>query len=87
MHANYEVVGVDQADQLIIRDVGPWHIHMTITNDIEHVVAELHDNGQLGDGQTLLYYDSYGELTQALHVGREFVGFAPAGMDLAREDG
>ena len=86
MHANYELLGINIYGQVVIRDIGPWHIHMTVTNDIEHVVAELYDKGILGERQTLLYYDSYGDLDQVLHVGREFVGFAPGGMRAERTE-
>jgi hypothetical protein len=86
MHARYELVGIDEDGQVTIRDIGPWHIYMTVTNDIEHVVAELYDKGILGEQQTLLYYDSHGELDQVLHVGREFVGFAPGGMRAERTE-
>jgi hypothetical protein len=72
--ANYTVVA-QYADRLIIRDVGPWDKHMTVTNDAENVVKEL--AAQL-NGRMLLYFDSEGELGR-LHVrDGKFVGFAPA---------
>ena len=37
--ANYTIVG-DTADNIIIRDEGPWHTHATITNDAEQVVND-----------------------------------------------
>jgi len=77
--ANYNVVA-EKPDEIIIRDVGPWERHPTVTNDAEGVVADLHREGRLPAGRRLLYYDSWGELDQLLHDGQgRFTGFAPGG--------
>jgi hypothetical protein len=71
--AKYTIVA-QYADRLIIRDVGPWDKHMTVTNDAENVVKEL---AKLLNGRMLLYIDSEGELGR-LHVrDGKFAGFAP----------
>lgn len=77
--ANYSVVQgrFTIAEFLVIRDVGPWDEHLTVTNDAEAVVAELLRTGILMNGQRLLYYDSGGALDELLIVGGKFSGFAP----------
>jgi len=58
--ANYSVVE-DTPEKLVLRDLGPWDRHFTITNDAENVVNEL--RGRL-HGRKLFYYDSENELTE-----------------------
>lgn len=58
MHARYEMVSDDPGKPLVIRDVGPWDKHRTVTNDADHVVRELFDSGRLRDGRRLFYYDT-----------------------------
>lgn len=75
-HAIYEVV---EASPLTIRDVGPWGTRMSVTNDAEHVVEELWQNGaiQRGGGR-LFYYDTEGTLDEILvSPDGRFAGFAP----------
>jgi hypothetical protein len=43
---------------LVIRDIGPWDSHPTVTNAAEEVVADLAK--RLG-GRRLFYYDSEGQ--------------------------
>jgi len=73
--ANYSIVRSD-AQQIVIRDEGPWDRHLTITNDAEAIVAGLHESGSLR-GRKLLYYDSDGQLDELVHEGGRFVRFAP----------
>jgi len=79
--ANYRVVRHDAA-QVVLRDVGPWSCHPTITNDAEQVVEEVAQ--WLGD-RRLLYYDSDGELTELRHDGPKFIGFAFVRGDKGKE--
>lgn len=65
------------AEPLIIRDLGPWDRHLTVTNDAERVVAALIRQGHLSPGQRLLYYDSEGMLDEILVKDGAFAGFAP----------
>ena len=69
--ANFKVVN-ESPEVLMIRDLGPWDQHFTVTNDIEGVVARLRQSGKLENGQRLLYYDSDGELTEAVLKDGEF---------------
>lgn len=76
--ARYVVVedSFDGSSPLILKDVGPWSEHPTITHDAESVVEELIASGKLSEGQRLLYYDSEGELTELLIDKGHFAGFA-----------
>ncbi|MCC6671076.1 MAG: hypothetical protein IT458_08445 [Planctomycetes bacterium] len=70
-------------EPLIIRDVGPWDLYPTVTNDAENVVRTLLASRLLLPGQRLHYYDSEGQLAEILiHDGR-FAGFAPVESDNA----
>lgn len=77
--ANYEIVRVD-ADSLTIRDVGPWDKFMTVTNDVEAVVADLVAGGDLREGQRLFYYDSENCLDEIAVVDGKFAGFKPGSL-------
>ena len=74
--ANYIVVE-KTPERVVIRDVGPWDRYLSVTNGAEGVVAELIGAGILTDGQTLLYYDTEGDLDELVHKDGKFVGFAP----------
>jgi len=71
--AKYEVVSVT-SESVVIKDLGPWTIHLTITNDAEGIVEEmvpyLH-------GRRLYYIDTDGEMDELLIKDGKFVGFAP----------
>jgi hypothetical protein len=73
--ANYEVV--ECSEILVVRDLGPWDRHPTVTNDAENVVAELVASGKL-NGQRLFYYDSEGRLDEILVKDGKFAWFAPS---------
>jgi hypothetical protein len=72
-HANFELVR-DQNYYLVIRDLGPWDKHPTVTNDAEWVVEQC---APLLRGRRLLYYDSMGNLDELVVREGRFVGFAP----------
>lgn len=62
-------------DTLFIADMGGDGL--TVTNDAEAVVRDLHRNGILGE-RRLLYKDSLGSIDEIKHDGKgSFVGFAP----------
>jgi len=68
---NFEIV--DEGPQsLIIRDIGPWDKHRTVTNGAEQVVEQLRDRIT---GKTLLYYDSNGDLGRINVENGKFTGF------------
>lgn len=83
-HANYVIVADDplSTGALVIRDVGPWDRHPTITNDAEHVVEELSAAGKLPPGRRLYYYDSEDQLDELLIAHARFAGFAPGALPL-----
>lgn len=47
---------------------------MSITNDAEAVVAEVHSNYP---GRRIFYVDTEGRIDELLHEDGEFIGFAP----------
>lgn len=73
LRASYRIE--EQTDEkVVIRDVG--RDCMSVTNDAEAVVRDLHRNGMLS-GQRLFYYDSEGQLDELKHDGSGvFTGFA-----------
>jgi len=77
--AQYSIIEDDylQKKPLIIRDVGPWDLHPTVTNAAEEVVAGLVRRGLLPPGRRLLYYDSDGTLDEIVVEDGAFAGFRP----------
>ena len=65
------------SEPLVIRDVGPWDKHLTVTNDAENVVEELIRSNRLLPGQRLLCYDSDNQLDEIVVKDGKFTGFAP----------
>ncbi len=59
----YEII--QSTPDLVLRDVGPWDVDLTVTNNIESVTEDLVKSGMIPPGgfQSFLYYDSEGELT------------------------
>ena len=75
-HAKFIVVKTTLTS-LVIKDVGPWNAHPTVTNDAEHVVELLAlRQRRLLPTQRLYYYDSDGELGELLVRDGRFAGFA-----------
>lgn len=74
MKPNYAIVE-ETLGCVLIRDLGPWDRHMTVTNGAEEVVVEL---AHLLRGRRLEYYDSDGDRDQILVRDGRFAGFAPA---------
>lgn len=72
--ANYELVAQDEK-HVLIKDVGPWDEHLTVTNGAEQVVAELFP---MLKGRRLEYIDSEGHCAVLL-VSKDgkFAGFDP----------
>jgi hypothetical protein len=69
--ANFAIVG-ESNDVFLIRDLGPWDVHFTITNDAEGVVRRL--AGAL-QGRKLLYFDSEGDVAELKVKDGRFAGF------------
>lgn len=75
MRAEYSIVH-QTPSLVIIRDTGSARGKMSVTNDAEAVVQDLHQNRVLVEGAALHYYDSEGELAGIAWEGREdSVGF------------
>lgn len=72
---NYSVVD-DQPGFLVIRDIGPWEMHLSVTNGAEIVVAELLSRL---NGRKLYYYDTEGNLDQLVIKGGKFNGYCSGG--------
>jgi hypothetical protein len=87
-HANYLII-VDLnlvqekmfEDAIVLRDIGPWDEHMTVTNDAEYVVQQLVGSGTLASGQRLFYYDSEGQLDEIVVENGRFAGFRPCAKE------
>lgn len=77
-------IDVDNATYLILRDLGPWSKHPTITNDAANVVADLLP--RLG-GRRLLYIDSEGSVDELVVKDGKFSHFAPGQSDFMRPMG
>lgn len=71
---NYEIVQ-DCHDRLLIRDLGPWDQHLTVTNGAEIVVEQL---AACLNGRKLDYIDSDGDVDQLVVKDGKFAGFARA---------
>ena len=68
-------------NRVVIRDLGPWDKHPSVTNDVEAVVQELVMEGHLREGQRLYYFDSDGQLDEILVKDGQFLGFASGPAD------
>lgn len=74
--ARFEIVE-SSSQKLVIRDLGPWDQHPTVTNDAEGVVERLVAVfGRLG-GRQLFYFDSLGDLDEIVIRDGKFAGFRP----------
>jgi len=71
--SNFEIQNSTQSF-LVIKDIGPWDIFPTVTNDAENVVKEL---TPILLGRRLFYFDSDQELGEIMIRNGEFNGFAP----------
>lgn len=73
-HANFDVLS-SGPDHVLIKDLGPWTIHPTVTNDAENVIALLNSWGMLKGDIRVFYIDSDKSLSEiVIHQGR-FKGF------------
>jgi hypothetical protein len=75
MHAQPRyLIEHEDSSQVVIRDLGPWEKHLTVTNGVETVVSELAPT--IGK-KRLFYFDSYGDCDEIIHEDGKFVRFAP----------
>ncbi len=75
--SNYEIIEDQPGKPLVIRDLGPWHLFLSVTNDAENVVAELFMKGKLYGSRRLFYFDSDGIKDEIVQHDGHFLGFAP----------
>lgn len=74
--AVYSIVENLPGNPLIIRDMCNGG-QLSVTNDAELVVEELHNQGLLPNNRRLFYYDTDNQLDELVHDGPVFKGFAP----------
>ena len=75
-HANFIIIHNETDNPLVIKDIGPWDIHLSVTNDAEHVVEDLIKNGLLDNNRRLLCVDSECELGEFLIKDGKFAGYS-----------
>lgn len=71
-----------EPEQIIIRDLGPWDKHLTVTNDAENVIRRLNPAPK-----QRVFYDSMGQLDELVHENHAFVRFAPGPRSDVTNDG
>ena len=64
-------------DRLLIQDVGPWDVHLTVTNGAEMVIEDLLRAGHLNNRSEVEYIDTDGEHDLLLVRDDKFAGYAP----------
>lgn len=72
--ANFIILNHNEND-IILRDLGPHHLYLTITNDIDNVVSFLSSKFGALDHLNIIYIDSEGEYTQIITKNNEFESF------------
>lgn len=76
MKANYIIKADVDGFPLVIQDIGPWDKHLSVTNDVETVIIDLHKRGLIGNGRPLYYIDSEGQMDEIQYdENKDFVGF------------
>ena len=75
-NANFAILENIPGSPLIIRDIGPWNKHLSVTNDAEGVVELLVKSGFLDNNRRLFCYDSDNNLDELVIKNGKFVGFA-----------
>ena len=74
--SQWQVVSPESSEAcLVIRNIGDDCI--SVTNNVENVVANLVRGGFLPEGQRLMYYDSDGALDEICVANGSFGGFIP----------
>lgn len=76
MHPRYDFVTAEcDADQTVLRDLGPWDQHDTITARAEQVFTQIVAAKLVRTH--VLYYNSNNELWRLVHQGDKFVCVSP----------
>jgi hypothetical protein len=71
----YDIRSDEPGGPLLIEDTGCREGLVTVTNDVEAVVKQLHEGGHLPKGRRLFYIDSYGCKDELIHKNGRFVDF------------
>jgi hypothetical protein len=71
--ALYDLI-CETTEFIYIKDIGFDKGRFSVTNDAEFVVAELHENFNLGN-RRIFYMDSEGNVDELLHRSGVFSGF------------
>jgi hypothetical protein len=76
LNCEFAIVAAETDDKTVtIRDIG-HQTKMSVTNDVENVVAYLYAYGLLRSNERLLYYDSQDRRDEITHDGAgKFTGF------------
>lgn len=75
--AHYRIVR-QEINRVVIRDLGPWDEHPTVTNDAEAVLEDLLASHYLRPGMQLFYFDCEGACDEIrFDAAGKFIGFAP----------
>lgn len=75
--ACYRVL-VELPEVVVIKDIGPWEVCLTVTNDAENVCTHLWNMHGTGPRTRFYYLDSMGEWGEMIHDRGEFALFRPA---------
>lgn len=81
IRSNY-VVRIVTTGYVLIKDIGPWDKHLSVTNDAEKVVEDLVPRLA---GRKLFYIDSDNNRSEILIKDGKFAGFAPAIKEASHE--
>jgi len=68
------VIKLETKEMVLIKDIGPWDTHPTVTNDAERVVEYL---APMLNGRRLECIDSEGDRDELVVKDGKFAGFAP----------
>jgi hypothetical protein len=74
--SNYAVLEANHT-AVLLRDLGPWDVYLSITNDAENVLAEIEP---VLNGRRVFYLDSENELAELKKINGR-VHFLPVRKD------
>ncbi len=69
--SNY-IIHSETDNQILITDIGPWDVYLTVTNNAENVVNDLTD---IQKQKQVFYNDSEGTISQLMIEDGKFIGY------------
>lgn len=75
-HARFSILSWEHGKAIILKDLGPWEHHKTITNDAEYVLDTLFEASFMSATTRVFYFDSYGRQGEILHNDGVLLGFS-----------